>query len=413
MSELINNREFRQEELKRLIKQLHEGKSVDEVKEAFGELIKGVSPTEISEMEQALISEGMPIEEVQRLCDVHAAVFKGSIEEIHRSKDPKDIKGHPVQTFYLENRALEKLIEDRIYPSLEVFEKENTEDSKWSLLEELNLLSDIDKHYKRKENLLFPFMEKYGIVAPPKVMWGVDDEIRASIKSVKEMLKNKNEISREKVISLAKETLTRIKEMIFKEENILLPMVIETLSEDEWKVVEEDSDEIGYSLIEPEGKWQPEKGNTVKEAIIASNGSGDNSADKGTIHFDTGILKIEEIGSLLNTLPLDITFVDKDGIVKYFSQGKERIFPRTKSVIGREVGNCHPPASVHIVEQIVEDLKSGKKDHEDFWIKMGDKFVYIRYFAVRDKSGKFLGTLEVTQDIRSIQELEGEKRLMS
>lgn len=412
MSELINNREFRQEELKKLIKQLHQGKGVDEVKEAFGKLIKDVSPTEISDMEQALIEEGMPIQEVQRLCDVHAAVFKGSIEEIHRPRGPKDIKGHPVHTFYLENRALEKLMEDKINPDLEAFEKESTEDNKWGLLEGLNLLSDIDKHYKRKENLLFPFMEKYGIVAPPKVMWGVDDEIRAAIKSVKEILRDNKEENKEKIVSLTKETLTRIKEMIFKEENILMPMVIETLSQDEWKTIEEDSDEIGYSLSEPQGKWQPEKDDTVTEAIAEANKTSISSNEKGYIHFNTGILKTEEIGPILNTLPLDITFVDKEGIVKYFSQGKERIFARTKSIIGREVSNCHPPASVHIVEQIVEDLKTGEKDHEDFWIKMGDKFVYIRYFAVKDKNGEFLGTLEVTQDIKSIQELEGEKRLI-
>ena len=116
---------------------------------------------------------------------------------------------------------------------------------------------------------------------------------------------------------------------------------------------------------------------------------------------------------MFNTLPLDITFVDKDGLVKYFSQGKERIFPRTKAVIGREVKNCHPPASVHIVEKIVEDLKTGKKDNEDFWIKMGDKYVFIRYFAVRDEKGEFLGVMEVTQNIKPIQEISGEKRLLS
>ena len=116
---------------------------------------------------------------------------------------------------------------------------------------------------------------------------------------------------------------------------------------------------------------------------------------------------------MLNTLPFDITFVDKNDTVKYFSQGKERIFPRTKTILGRTVSNCHPPASVHVVEQIVEDFKSGKKDNEDFWIDMRGQFVYIRYFAVRDEKDEYLGTLEVTQDIKHIQEIRGEKRLVS
>jgi len=121
----------------------------------------------------------------------------------------------------------------------------------------------------------------------------------------------------------------------------------------------------------------------------------------------------EEINAILNTLPLDITFIDKDDAVKYFSQGKERIFARPKTIIGRLVQNCHPPASAHIVEKIVEDFREGRKDHEDFWIKMGPKFVYIRYYAVRNEKGEFLGTLEVTQDIKPIKDIIGEKRLTS
>jgi hypothetical protein len=129
------------------------------------------------------------------------------------------------------------------------------------------------------------------------------------------------------------------------------------------------------------------------------------------VQFDAGFMLPEEINAMLNVLPVDITFVDKNGKVKYFSQGKERIFARPKTIIGREVKNCHPPASVHIVEKIVEDLRSGKKDHEDFWINLGDKYVLIKYFAVRDEKGEFLGVVEVSQDIKPIQEIKGEKRL--
>ena len=408
MSEIINNREYRQKILKDLISELHQGKSVDEVKERFEKLIEGVSPTEISEMEHSLLMDGMPLEEVQRLCDVHAAVFKGSIEEIHRPQKPEDVPGHPVHTFKLENKKIESLI-DKIKTDIEKFRSQDTHENIQNLRNDFENLWEIDKHYLRKENLLFPFMEKYQITAPPKVMWGVDDEIRDAIKEVRALLSDYSSVNKEQLTVKAEETTVRVKEMIFKEENILFPMVMETLAEDEWFIIEEGSSEIGYCFLDNVVKWKPVKVNVEKKV----EDEGEISSNNGFIKFDAGIMSPDEINAVLNTLPLDMTFVDKDGIVKYFTQGKERIFARTKAIIGREVKNCHPPASVHIVEKIVEDLSSGKKDHEDFWIRMGDKFAYIRYFAVRNAKGEYLGTIEVTQDIKPIQDITGEKRLAS
>lgn len=408
MSEYINNREYRQKVLKELIMELHNGKSVEEVKERFGELIDGVSPTEISAMENALIKEGMPIQEVQRLCDVHAAVFKGSIEQIHMPENQEDQPGHPVFTFKTENRALERLMRKSIRPSLEHFLQGEDDEVLQKLRDSMIQLWEIDKHYLRKENLLFPYMEKYGITAPPKVMWGVDDEIRNEIKSANQLLKA-SPVNKEELKAKIESALNRVEEMIFKEENILFPMVLETLNEDEWQKIAKESSEIGFCLYEPKQEWKPVRIN-VEEKVQSK---GEEQAEEGYLKFETGILSVFEIEAMLNTLPVDITFVDKDGTVKYFTQGKERIFPRTKAIIGRQVQNCHPPASVHIVEQIVEDLKSGIKDHEDFWIKMGDKYIHIRYFAVRNREGEFLGTLEFTQDIAPIQAITGEKRLMS
>lgn len=408
MSEYINNREYRQKILKELILELHDGKSVDEVKERFGKLIEGVSATEISEMETALIKEGMPVSEVQRLCDVHAAVFKGSIEEIHMPEKMEDQPGHPVFTFKQENRALERLIRKSIRPTIEEFRGEDSKENREKLLEALTKLWEIDKHYLRKENLLFPYMEKYGITAPPKVMWGVDDEIREQIKEVRKETEEYRG-NKQALCELLEKAIERVEEMIFKEENILFPMVLETLTEDEWLKIANESHEIGYCLYTPGREWKPVKVNVEEKAIE----QGEKPAGPGYLNFETGLMTKEEIEAVFNTLPVDITFVDKEGAVKFFTQGKERIFPRTKAVIGRQVSNCHPPASVHIVEKIVEDLASGKKDYEDFWIKMKDKYVMIRYFAVRDKDGNFLGTLEFTQDIAPLRELNGEKRLMS
>lgn len=402
MSELINNREERQKILKEVIKELHAGKTVDEVKSKFAKVIKDVSPSEISAMEQQLVMEGLPIEEIQNLCDVHAAVFKGSIEEIH---NPEEVPGHPIYTLRMENEAIEKHMEENLHNSLKKFNNDDNDENRNNLIQDINLLWDIDKHYGRKENLIFPYLEKYGVTAPPKVMWGIDDNIRALIKEAKLMLVNYKG-NKTEVVEKIKHIESQITEMIFKEESILLPMALETLTEDEWIDIYRESDEIGYALIAPETDWELKRVDVVKKEEKKGISEG------GYIKLETGVLSKDEIEHILNTIPGDMTFIDKDDVVKYFSQGKERIFARTKAVIGRTVQNCHPPASVHVVNRMLDDFKSGKKDSEDFWIKMGDLYVLIRYFAVRDKNGEYLGTLEFTQNIAPIQEISGEKRLM-
>lgn len=405
MSEVINNREYRRETLKKLIRRLHQGEPVEKVKEDFGKLIEGVSATEISQMEAELVAEGMPVEEVQRLCDVHAAVFKGSIEDIHKPTEHIDQPGHPIDTFKSENRAIEDFIEGVLRKAMEAWRNERTEENARSLLKQVQNLYQIDKHYSRKENLLFPYMEKYNIDTPPKVMWGVDDEIRDEIKKIIENLKNR--IDDENIHRKLENVITRVHDMIFKEENILFPMIAELFTEDEWLTIERESDEIGYCFIGKKAQWKPERVDIEQK----EQEKGEKTAE-GYIRFETGILEQKELTHLLNALPIDVTFIDKDDIVRYFSKPQDRIFARTKAVIGRAVQNCHPPASVHVVESILNDFKAGKKDSEEFWIQMGPKLVYIRYFAVRDDDGNYLGTAEVTQDIAPIQRIQGEKRIL-
>lgn len=414
MSELINNREHRQKILKELILELHDGKSVEEVRERFAHLIEGVSATEISEMEQALLREGMPVEEVQRLCDVHAAVFKGSIEEIHAGNGG-EIPGHPVHTLLAENRRLEAWMTDRIRPHLEKAAGGSAE-ALAALASGLDGLLAIDSHYSKKENLFFPIMELHDITAPPKVMWGVDDEIRAEIKAARDAAKA-GEAPAE-TAALAEAVLVRVEDMIFKEENILVPMVTDAFTPGEWGQIAAAAGEIGFCMIDPPPAWIPAEGATSgmnafeayrrdRDAAKAAELGG------GDVSFAVGSLSPREIESILNTVPFDMTFVDKDGKVKYFTQGKERIFARPATIIGRKVENCHPPASVHVVEKIVEELSSGKRDHANFWIRLGGQYVHIRYYAVRDGDGRYLGTLEVSQDIAPIQAITGERRLLA
>lgn len=312
--------------------------------------------------------------------------------------------GHPVHTFIKENKEIDLLLNFKIQLHLERFEKEDSGENILKLISDLNLLADVDKHYSRKENLLFPYLERYGITGPSKVMWAIDDFIRKSIKETKALLENYTSDKKDDIIRELGFIIKEGTEMIYKEENILLPMALRTLTEDEWLKIAAESGDIGYCLTEPEAEWKPERHqlNTANE-----------KAGDGYVRLPTGILSVKQLEQMLNHLPVDLTFIDEHDVVRYFSHGKERIFARTKAVIGRTVQNCHPPASVHIVNKLLDDFKSGKKDAEDFWIKFKDKYVYIRYFAVRDENGKYVGTLEFTQNIAPIQDISGEKRILS
>ena len=200
--------------------------------------------------------------------------------------------------------------------------------------------------------------------------------------------------------------LEEVDGMIFKEENILFPTSKEKLHTDDWVEILKESDEVGYVFIEKPKETEALM-KELKDALIEEPVFQDNQ-----VYFPTGSLQLKELMSLLNTMPVDFTFVDKEDRFRYFSDNKDRIFIRTKSVIGRKVQNCHPPQSLDVVEKILKDFKEGKKNSVEFWINFKGKFVYIRYFAVRDKDGNYLGTLEVTQDITEVKKLEGEKRLL-
>jgi DUF438 domain-containing protein len=403
MSELLNNIEKRKQLLKHMILQLHQGKEADVVREQLLELLGEVPYGEVVEVEQELISEGLPQEEVIKLCDVHSQALKGVVTEDESLRVPK---GHPVHTFKQENRALQ----------LEIAEIENLfSKMKGMELDELliqlkahfNNLSDVDKHYRRKENLLFPYLEKLGVTGPPTVMWGKHDELREQLKAIHEALDADGDIKWDDVESLIDllftPSLESLEEMVYKEEKILFPLCMERLAESDWFEIYEQSIEIGFCLYDPQDTWQP-KGEVPKKS---------EPDDMGKVQLPSGSFTHEELLHVLNTLPIDMTFVDKNDQVKYFSQGEHRIFDRNRSILNRNVQMCHPPSSVHIVEQILEDFKSGRQTRAPFWIQMGDKFIHIEYFAIRNEHGDYLGTLEVSQDLTNLRSLQGEQRLLS
>jgi uncharacterized protein len=418
MSELIGKHQQRRETLKQIIRDIHQNKNPHELKERFRELLSDVGATEIASLEQELIQEGLPASEVQSLCDVHVSVFQDSLDQQPKSQEQG---GHPVQTFRKENQAIEKIIqelrpllEEVLDPKQTFIREENL--NKWHTLHQQ--LLEIEKHYSRKENILFAYLEKHGVSGPPKVMWGIQDEIRAQLKQITLELSRQapeKQILMELIQTTALPVLKAIEDMIYKEENIMFPMSMETLTEGEWAAVAEQSAEIGFTLIQPDNGWIP----SVPPEPLLEHGAVSNPKHPGSgltgqlLPFQTGALTLEQISLIFNHLPVDITFVDEFDIVRYFSFGKERIFQRSKAIIGRNVKNCHPPDSVHIVNKIVEDFKSGKRNTAEFWIHMNNQFVYIQYFALRDADGIYRGTIEVTQDIQKLQTLTGEKRIYS
>ena len=408
MSEFINNAEQKRNLLKELILKLHRGESEEQVKAELRQVLGQIPYDDVVRVEQELIAGGLPQEEVVKLCDVHTAVLDGSID-LTTAKTP--VPGHPVHTMGEENRALEREIADLEKKFNDISggtAGKEEPDRYYALIQHFNRLMDVDKHYRRKENLIFPFLEKHGITAPPAVMWAKHDETRALLKKARQVLQsgldNRSEI-RWMVPELQVATKA-IHDMIGKEDNILFPMCMDTLTEKEWYEVYLQSPEIGFCLYDPKEEWRPASIDVDDEAAAAP-GSG------GRVILPTGSLSVKELASLLDTVPLDITFVDADDTVRYFSQGKDRIFTRSRAIIGRKVQQCHPPASVATVQKILDDFRSGTHDSAAFWINHKGRFVHIEYFALRDDTGAYLGTMEVSQDLTEKKKLQGEQRLVS
>jgi DUF438 domain-containing protein len=380
--------EARIETMKEIIKELHAGKDVESQKRKFQELIRDVAPWEIAQMEQRLIGEGMPESEIKSLCDVHVKVFQEALE--HKTV-PGLPAGHPVHTLMLENRAAEDILAEAEAVTDYARDRDR-------LLTVLGRLAEIDKHFVRKENQLFPILEQKGVTGPSKVMWALHDDIRGFIKDVRKRVMDG------KMETVAMEAMAKmVRDMIYKEEHILFPMALESLSEEEWVKVAKGEEEAGFAWIRPEAKWRPAAGSFQQELL----------AEKiGSLNLDTGQLTAEQVNLILTHLPVDISFVNEHDEVAYYSASPERIFPRSPGVIGRKVQNCHPPKSVDMVEKILKAFKDGSKNTAEFWIQMRGRMLHIRYIAVRDAAGTYRGCLEVSQDITHIQKLTGNKRLL-
>jgi len=401
MSEHINNVSRRKEALKEVIKRLHAGETVEDLKSEFGQAIQGATAGDIADAERALISDGVSVGEIQRLCDLHVAVFRDSLDE---EPAPESLPGHPVFTFRMENEVTMRLLEAMEDTLIDW--QDGEEGALESLRNQAVNLAAIEKHYSRKENLLFPFLEKKNFEGPSQVMWGVDNEIRAQIKAFTQHI-NDDEPEVEEATSQFLELSQNIQEMIYKEEKILFPEALNRLTEGEWGQIRAQEEEIGYFNVTPRDSWKPSEEETPEAQELPMKMDAD-----GLIFLSTGALTQEQINLMLTHLPVDVTFVDEHDHVRYFTQGRERIFDRSPAIIGREVTKCHPPQSVHKVQVILDDFHSGKRDVAEFWIEMAGQFIHIRYFALHNDQDEYKGCIEVSQNVTGIRALEGEKRLL-
>jgi hypothetical protein len=407
MTEIIDNRAHRIQTMKAIIRHLHEGGDPADVRDRLKKLVQKTDASEIAAMEQELIADGMSVDEVRSMCDLHAQV----LNEIRAQPQPREIPpGHPVDTFRRENEALRRPIDEMKAAIAEARgrpEGDRFQEIVDRMRQAYNDLTDIDKHYLRKENLLFSRLERHGIVGPSKVMWAKHDEARQLLKRVGRIL-SQEDLTADEIIQLcdttAEPALEEVEGMIFKEENILFPMALDTLTDQDWDEVWRDSPQYGWCLVEPREGYRPSE---PASPLLAAEVSAEQS-----LQFPTGNLTLDQLKAVFATLPVDLTFIDAEDRVRYFSEGPERIFMRSKAILGRKVQNCHPPGSVHVVDKILSDFRSGQQDVAEFWINFRGKFVHIRYFAVRDADGEYLGTLEVTQDLTPLRALEGERRLL-
>ena len=455
-----SSRDQRIQVLKDILLRLHHGASPDSVEADFQAHFSDVSPIEVSLMEHELMNgdHGVGFEDVMKLCTVHAKVMAAGVQgkEVPDSQQ----EGHPVWLFKQENLALQAGLH-RIQRLLDALESAKSQGQELDpgllrgLTRQYQLLDQFQRHYRRKEELFFPIMESYGHDAPPKVMWGVDDQIRDLFGLAKEALKGLVDqaegASVAQVLATYQAFVQEFKDMIFKEEAILIPLLLSLFSEDDWLAIAKDSPEFGYTIIQPDKEWTPSR---VKFGLQGENGelapgqagreaqnegpaeasaesptksvarsvsdSASNSATSPTakpstnsaadsttspapnpeadLPFGGGYLSLKEANLILNHLPFEITFIDKNDLFKYFNTSmaiENKLFPRVPSAIGRHVKMCHPPRSLDMVMTLIDDLKHKRRASESMWFHRSDgRFAYVTYIGVFDDQDQYMGVLE-------------------
>ena len=455
-----SSRDQRIQVLKDILLRLHHGASPDSVEADFQAHFSDVSPIEVSLMEHELMNgdHGVGFEDVMKLCTVHAKVMAAGVQG--KEVPDSEQEGHPVWLFKQENLALQAGLHriQRLLDALEAAESQGQELDPGllrGLTRQYQLLDQFQRHYRRKEELFFPIMESYGHDAPPKVMWGVDDQIRDLFGLAKEALKGlvdqAEDASVAQVLTTYQAFVQEFKDMIFKEEAILIPLLLSLFSEDDWLAIAKDSPEFGYAIIQPDKEWVPSRvkfgaqrengelagagrgaqnegpagtsaGSPTKSVASSASDSASNPATSPTakpsstsvadsttspapnpeadLPFGGCYLSLKEANLILNHLPFEITFIDKNDL-----------FPRVPSAIGRHVKMCHPPRSLDMVMTLIDDLKHKRRTSESMWFHRSDgRFAYVTYIGVFDDQDQYMGVLEYVHDIAPLLDLGPDKR---
>lgn len=469
-----SSRDQRIQVLKDILLRLHHGASPDSVEADFQAHFSDVSPIEVSLMEHELMNgdHGVGFEDVMKLCTVHAKVMAAGVQG--KEVPDSEQEGHPVWLFKQENLALQASLHriQRLLDALESAESQGQELDPGllrGLTRQYQLLDQFQRHYRRKEELFFPIMESYGHDAPPKVMWGVDDQIRDLFGLAKEALKRLVDqaegASVAQVLATYQAFVQEFKDMIFKEEAILIPLLLSLFSEDDWLAIAKDSPEFGYAIIQPDREWVPSRvkfgaqgengeqagagrgdqnegpagtsaGSPTKSVASSASDSASNPATSPTakpsstsvadsttspapnpeadLPFGGCYLSLKEANLILNHLPFEITFIDKNDLFKYFNTSiaiENKLFPRVPSAIGRHVKMCHPPRSLDMVMTLIDDLKHKRRTSESMWFHRSDgRFAYVTYIGVFDDQDQYMGVLEYVHDIAPLLDLGPDKR---
>ena len=401
----------RTEQLKAYLKRLGEGEELEDVRADFVREFGEVEASEIIQAEQELLKEGTPLSEVQRLCDVHSALFHGATREerivnaekeveasllrqkaqeelAKRNSFPKKdysdknaraaemeaVIGHPLYTLTRENNVLSELLAKF---------KDTGDETLISLIRELSI------HYAKKGDLLYPLLKvKYGVSGPSDVMWTVDDEIRDELGVLAKEAEHGEEWN-----TRLDAVLTRAEEMIYKEQNILFPICAVNFTEDEWHGIYQDAKDYAVCFGVAQETW-----NEAEDSKISLT-----TATEGEIVLPGGHLTLEQLAALLNTIPMEITFVDADKINRVFNEGP-KVFKRPGMAIDREVFSCHPPKIEPMVRQIIDDFRNNRRDEVPVWMEKDGRTMLVKYMAVRNKAGNYIGTVELVQDMELAKE---------
>lgn len=382
--------------------------SLEEGRTRIREQVGKIRPYEIALAEQELktIEENeCRKEDIQKMIEL--------FNEVMDTSRPNLPLNHPIMCYYRENDEMRRFmssIKDLVqYPIIK---------NQW--LELYDQISAFRIHLSRKQNQLYPILEKKGFDRPTTTMWLLDDFVRDEIRDAKKLIEEDKE---EDFLAMQPTIVDDVLDLLQKEESVLYPTALAMITPEEFEQMRSGDYEIGFAWIDVEGFKNADKKedspSTPTEgfaselsALLSKYGLGGGDKDR-LLDVTTGKLSLEQINLIYKHLPVDISYVDENELVCFYSDTNHRIFPRSKNVIGRDVKNCHPRTSVHIVEEIIEKFRSGEQDSVDFWINKPGVFIYICYVAVRDAEGRFRGILEMMQDCSRIRELQGSRTLLT